>query len=118
MIEWFVLIVLIIFIAYLLFTFTAYVALGVNIIVLIAFAILINKNLKKKEMKRYYLISLLLTAIVLIFSEYGIFYTLMRIMTKNLFLSELTIAVLLVYGFANIGYLISNSIKEIKKKGK
>ncbi|MBL7055020.1 hypothetical protein ISS05_04650 [Candidatus Woesearchaeota archaeon] len=116
MIEWFVSIISIIFVAYLLFTFTTYTILGVNIVLLIVLAILINKNLKKKEMVRYYLIALLLTSLVLIFSDYGIFYTLLRILEKNLFLSIVTQVLLLVYAFANLSILLTNSTNELIKK--
>ena len=107
---------MIIFVVYLLFTFTTYVSLGINIVLLIALAILVNRDLKRKEMVRYYLIALLLTAIGLIFSDYGIFYTLFRIMSKNLFLSVVTQAFLLIYAFANIGILLTNSAKDLIKK--
>lgn len=116
MIEWFVLLIIIILVAYLILTFTTYVFLGINFVLLVALIILINKDLKKKEMQRYYLIALLLTAIVFIFSDYGIFYTLFRILEKNLFLSVITIAFLLIYAFANIGILLTNSTKELIKK--
>ena len=115
MIEWFVLIILIIFVAYLLFTFTTYVSFFINIALLVALVILINKDVKKKEMHRYYLISLVLTAIVFIFSDYGVFYTLLRILEKNLFLSVITITFLLVYAFANMGILLVNSLEKLKK---
>lgn len=116
MIEWFVLVILIVFVAYLLFTFTTYVSFLVNVILLIALVILINKDVKRKEMHRYYLISLVLTAFAFILSDYGIFYTLLRILEKNLFLSVITISFLLIYAFANLGILLTNSFKEIVKK--
>ena len=116
MIEFFVLIAIIILIVYTILTFATYVSLGINIILLMALAILVNKDLKRKEMQRYYLIALLLTAIVFIFSDYGIFHTLFRIMSKNLFLSVVTQAFLLIYAFANIGILLTNSAKELVKK--
>ena len=118
MIELLVLVIIIIFIAYTLLTFTTYISFGINVILLIALAILINRDLKRKEMVRYYLIALLLTAIVFIFSDYGIFYTLFRILEKNLFLSVVTIASLLIYVFANIGILLTNSTKELIKRFK
>jgi len=118
MIEWFVLIILIVFVAYLLFTFTTYVSFLVNVVLLVALVILINKDVKKKEMHRYYLISLMLTAFIFIFSDYGIFYTLLRILEKNLFLSVITITFLLLYAFANIGILLANSVEKIVKKVK
>jgi hypothetical protein len=116
MIEWFVLLAIIILAVYLILPFTSYVSFGINIVLLISLIILINRDLKKKEMQRYYLISLLLTAIVFIFSDYGIFYTLFRILEKKLFLSLITIAFLLIYAFANIGILLTNSTKELIKK--
>jgi len=67
-------------------------------------------------MQRYYLIALLLTAVVFIFSDYGIFYTLLRIMSRNFFLSVVTAAFLLIYAFANIGILLTHSAKEMIKK--
>ncbi len=118
MIEWVVLIILIVFIAYLLFTLTTYIALGVNIVLLIVLAILLKGDLRRKEMTRHYLIALLLTAIVFIFSQYGIFYTLLRIMSNNLLLSVVTEAFLMLYVFANLSFLITNSAKDIRKKYK
>ena len=116
MIEFFVLLAIIILIAYTIITFTTYISFGINIILLIALALLINRDLKRKEMLRYYLIALLLTAIVFILSDYGIFYTLFRIMERNLFLSVVTEAFLLIYAFANISILLANSTKELIKK--
>jgi len=115
MIEWFVLLVMIIFVVYLLFTFTTYVSFLINVVLLVTLVILINKDVKKKEMHKYYLISLVLTAFVFIFSDYGIFYTLLRILEKNLFLSVITITFLLIYAFANIGILFVNSLEKLKK---
>ena len=116
MIEFFIFIIMIIFVVYLLFTFATYVSLGINIVLLIALAILTCRDLKRKEMVRFYLIASLLTAIVFIFSDYGISYTLFRILEKNLFLSVVTIAFLLIYAFANIGILLTNSAKDLIKK--
>jgi len=116
MIEWFVLLIIIILAAYLILTFTTYVSLVINFVLLVALIILINKDIKKKEMQKYYLIALLLTAIVFVFSDYGIFYTLFRILEKNLSLSVITIAFLLIYAFANIGILLVNSTKELIKR--
>ena len=116
MIDGFVLLAIIILVAYTILTFTVYVSLGVNIALLIALVILISRDLKRKEMTRHYLIALLLTAIFFIFSDYGVFYTLLRIMEKNLFLSVVTAAFLLIYAFANISILLTCSIKGMVKK--
>jgi hypothetical protein len=116
MIEWLVLAILILFIVYAVFTLATYVALGINLVLLIALALLVNRDLKRKEMHRYYMISLLLTAVVFIFSDYGVFYALIEFMSNRLVLSVVTQAVLMVYAFAHLGIAVKTAAEELRKK--
>jgi len=118
MIEYIVLIILILFIVYLIFTFISYTSIILNLIILIAFYFLIRKDLKDKENHKYYLFSLFLTAIILIFSSSGLIKYFL-ILTDKLLLSTAIVSLILVYLFANLisfVYEYLSHLKEMHKK--
>ena len=117
MIEILVLIISLIFAAYLIFTFTGYASLFLNLIILIALFFLIKKDLKDKDGHKYYLVSLFLTAMLFIFSGTGLIRTFL-LLTEKLFLSTATVSALAAYMFANLTALIYESFIHLKKKYK
>lgn len=103
MIEFFVSFFIIVFIGFLLVNVFAFpVAIGLNIILVIALFFWIRKDIKEEQMSKYYLVSILLTAGLLILNDVGIIRSLFRVMKYVLFLSEVTIALFFLHVFANL----------------
>ena len=117
MIDIFVLVILILFAVFVIFTFISYTSLILNLIILIALYFLISRDLKDKDNHKYYLVSLFLTAIVLIFSNTGLIKNLL-ILTENLLLSTAIVSVIMVYIFANIIAFIYEYLHHLKVKHK
>jgi len=117
MIDIFVLVILILFGVFLIFTFISYTSLILNLIILIALYFLISKNLKDKDNHKYYLASLFLTAIVLIFSNTGLIKNLL-ILTEKLLLSTAIVSVILVYILANLIAFIYEYLHHLKERYK
>jgi len=115
MITIFVFIILIVFAAFLIFTFISYTSLILNLIILIALYFLISKNLKDKENHKYYLVSLFLTAIFFIFSSTGLIKDFF-ILTEKLLLSTAIVVVIAVYVFANLIAFIYEYLSHLKEK--
>ena len=100
-----ILIILIVFITALIFTFFSYTSFLLNLIILIALYFLITKELKDKDNHKYYLISLLLTAIFFILSNAGLAKNILDF-TEKVLLSLVMVSVILLYIFAHIIALI------------
>jgi formate hydrogenlyase subunit 3/multisubunit Na+/H+ antiporter MnhD subunit len=106
-------IILILFAIYLILTFLSYTSLFLNLIILIALFFLISKDLKDKDNHKYYLASLLLTAILFIFSATTLN---LLVLTEKMLLSPAIVAVIGVYVFANLIAFIYESFHYIKQK--
>ncbi len=117
MIEFIAFHALILFVIYLAITFFSYVSFFLNLIILIALYFLISKDLKDKHNHKYYLISLLLTAIFFILSSSG-FVKSFFILTEKLLLSPAIVAVIAVYVFAHLVSLVHGSYFYLKEKTK
>ncbi len=116
MIETFaVAIIIALFAGFLIFTFLSYVALLLNLIILIALYFLITKDLKGRDNRKYYLASLLLTAIFFISSSTGIVNHFLAL-TERMMLSALTVSVIAVYVFACLTAFIYEYYSHLKKK--
>jgi amino acid transporter len=87
------------------------------LVILIVLYFLISKDLKDKANHKYYLASLLLTAIFFIFSYTG-FVTNFLALTEKMLLSIAIVAVLIVYLFAHIVSFIHEAYKHLKEKYK
>jgi len=83
-----------------LFTFLSYTSLFLNLIILIALYFLIRKDLKDKDHNKYYIASLLLTAIFFILSSTG-FVKSFLILTERMLLSTAIVSVIVLYVFAH-----------------
>jgi len=101
MIEFIVFVIVILFAVLILFTFFSYTSLILNLIILIALYFLIRKDLKDKDNHKYYLFSLLLTAIFFILSSTG-FVKSFLILTERMLLSTIIVAVIALYVFAHL----------------
>jgi len=117
MIEILVLIALILFAAYLIFTLFGQISLFLNLIILIALFFLIRKDLKDNDGHKYYLISLFLTAMLFIFSSTGLIKNFL-VLTEKLLLSTAIVSVIAVYVFANLTALIYEAFIHLKEKSK
>ena len=95
------LIVLLIFAAFLLFALFSYTSFFINAIALVTLYFLIKRDLRDHHSSRYYIASLLLTALLFISSTSGAAKEFLLV-AERLALSYLTAAVALVYIFANI----------------
>ena len=89
------------FASFLIFAFLSGVALLPNLIILIGLYFLIKRDLRDHHSSRYYIASLLLTALLFISSTSGAAKEFLLV-AERLSLSYLTAAVALVYIFANI----------------
>ena len=107
----------ILFALYLLFTFFSYASLFLNLVILIALYFLISKDLKDKENHKYYLASLLLTAIFFILSTTP-FINNILILAEKMLLSLPIVAVILVYLFANLIAFSHKYYHQLKKRYK
>ena len=101
MIEFIALVVLILFVIFLVITFLSYTSLALNLIILIAFYFLIRKDIRDSNNHKYYLISLLLTAIFFVFSSTG-FVKGFLILTGRMLLSVAIVSIFMVYLFAHL----------------
>ena len=117
MIGLIVLLILIVFIAILIFTFFSYTSLLLNLIILVGLYFLIRKDLKDKDNHKYYLFSLLFTAIFFILSNTEFIKNIL-ILTQKLLLSAAIIPVIGVYIFAQVIALVHESYHYLKKKVK
>ena len=115
MIEFIALVVLILFVVFLMITFLSYTSLFLNLIILIALYFLISKDLKDRANHRYYLASLLLTAIFFILSSTGITANFL-ILTQKMLLSPAIVAVMIVYAFAYLTAFVYEYYHHLKEK--
>jgi hypothetical protein len=96
---------------YLTLTFFSPVSLILNIIILGIIFFLIARDLKDSSRHKFYIVSLLLTALFFIFSSTG-FLNLILVSAERSFLSVATLAGMLAYFFANLaGALFSLYLK-------
>ena len=110
-------IVLILFAAFLLFAFFSSASFILNLIILIALFWRIRVNLSDKDNHKHYLISILLTALFFIYSGSGFAKSILEL-GERLLISNITLAVILVYLFAHITYNASKFYTYLKKKHK
>ena len=95
------LIALLLFAAFLMFAFFSYPSFFLNVIILVTLYFLIKRDLKNYHRNRYYIASLLLTALFFISSTSGVAKEFLLV-AERLSLSYLTAAAALVYIFANL----------------
>ncbi len=110
-------IVLILFAAFLIFSFFSSASFVLNLIILIALFWRIKTNLSDKDNHKHYLAALLLTALFFIYSGSGFAKSILEL-GERLLISNITLAVILVYLFAHISYTASNFYTYLKKKHK
>ena len=116
MIEFVVVTVIVLFIIYALISFISLpVSVFFSLILIVAFYILIKKTLKEKGMLRYFMISLLITAIIFILSSSGILKTMFEILEKKLFLSEITFALFSIFFFMKVIKYSHDKLKPLIK---
>ncbi len=108
---------LILFAAFIVFAFFSSASFILNLIILIALFWRIKKNLSDKDNHKYYLVSILLTALFFIYSGSGFAKSILEL-GERLLISNITLAVILVYLFAHITYNIHKSYPYIRKKHK
>lgn len=119
MIEFVVSLIMLLFLIYALTSFIFFpVSVFFSLILIITFFILIKKSLKQKEMLRYFMISLLLTAIFLIFSSNSFLKILFDVLEKKLFLSQLIFPFVLIYFFMKISKYSYDYLKPFIKNFK
>lgn len=87
------------FYMYFMIAFFSYALMILNIILITLFWILIGRNLKDKDNHKYYLVSILLTAILFMYSVTGAVSSTLTVIQK-LGISLLTGTMILVYVFA------------------
>ena len=88
-----------------------------NLIILIALSWRIKSNLSDKDAHKYYLAAILLTALFFIYSGSGFAKSILEL-GERLLISNITLAVILVYLFAHITYNVHKSYLYIRKKHK
>ena len=116
MIETFaVAIILALFAVFLIFTFFSYVAMFLNLIILVALYFLITTDLKSRDNQKYYIAALLLTAIFFISSSTGIVNHFLAL-TERMMLSAVTLSVIAVYVFAHLTAFIYGYYHHLKGK--
>lgn len=116
MISIYILIIIIIAFVLMFMSFLTYpVLIFLNIILIAVFFILIKIDLNKKIMIRHYLISMLLTAITLIFSNSGIIRLFFKFTKNVLFMSEIVVGLFFLYVYANISKFLFGIAKDVKK---
>ena len=105
---------MILFAVILIFAFLGYVPLLLNLAILVAMFFVIKKDLRDTSNHKYYLFSLLLTAIFFILSTSATknFITL----TEEILFSIVTLAVLAVYVFAYLLIFLHKGYLYLKKK--
>ena len=117
MISIIVTILMVLFYAYLILTFFSITSLILNIIIITILYFLITRDLKDSDNHKYYVASLLLTALFLIFNN-AIFINYIFGLTQKLLLSLVTVAGLLVYIFAHIVGFVYEYYHHLKQKHK
>ncbi len=116
MIETFaVAIILALFAVFLMFTFFSYAALFLNLIILIALYFLITRDLRSRDNHKYYLASLLLTAIFFISSAAGFAKNFLAL-ADRIMLSAVTVSVIAVYVFAHFAAFIYEYYRHLREK--
>jgi len=99
MIEFIVGLIIVLFVIFLILTFFG--SLFINLVLLIIFYFLITRDLKDKDNHKYYIASIFLTAIVFILSSTELINSIFTL-TNKIFISTVSVAVLLVYFLANL----------------
>ena len=110
-------IVLILFAAFLVFTFFSSASFILNLIILIALFWRIKSNLLDKDDHKHYLVAILLTALFFIYSGSGFAKSILEL-GERLLISSITLAAALVYLFAHVTYNAHKSYTYFKKKYK
>ena len=110
-------IVLILFAAFFIFSFFSSASFVLNLVILIALFWRIKKNLSEKDNHKHYLAAILLTALFFIYSGSGFAKSILEL-GERLLISNITLAVILVYLFAHITYNAHKSYLYIRKKYK
>ena len=110
-------IVLILFAAFFIFSFFSSASFVLNLVILIALFWRIKKNLSEKDNHKHYLTAILLTALFFIYSGSGFAKSILEL-GERLLISNITLAVILVYLFAHITYNVHKSYLYISKKHK
>lgn len=95
--------------------FFSHTSLFLNLIILIALFFLIRKGLKDKNNHKYYLASLLLTAIVFIFNSTSLINNFL-ILTEKMLLSVAIVSVIIAYVFAHLIAFVYESYYHLKGK--
>ena len=113
MIEFIVGIILVVFYVYLAYTFTNATSLILNIIVVTALYFLIKRDLKDEDNHKYYITSLLITALFFIFSATMPIESFLKL-TQKLLLSVVSVSALMTYLFAQLTGLVYEYIKHLK----
>ena len=108
-------IVLILFAAFFIFSFFSSASFVLNLVILIALFWRIKKNLSEKDNHKHYLTAILLTALFFIYSGSGFAKSILEL-GERLLISNITLAVILVYLFAHITYNAHKSYLYIRKK--
>ncbi|MBI2523229.1 hypothetical protein HYW19_02475 [Candidatus Woesearchaeota archaeon] len=107
--------VLILFAAFFVFTFFSSASFILNLIIIIALFWRIRTNLSDKDNHKHYLAAILLTALFFIYSGSSFAKSLLEL-GERLLISNITIAVALIYLFAHIAYNAHKSYPYFKKK--
>lgn len=102
---------------FLIFTFFSYTSLFLNLVIILALYFLIKKDLKDRDNHKYYLVSLLLTAMFFISSTAG-FVNSLLVTAQRMLLSIVTVAIIGVYAFAHLMAFIHQSYSHLKEKYK
>lgn len=110
-------IVLILFAAFLVFTFFSSASFILNLIIIILLLWRISRNLSDKDNHKYYVVSLLLTALFFIYSGSSFAKSILEL-GERLLISNITLAVILVYLFAHFTYNSHRSYTYLRKKYK
>ncbi|MBS3101995.1 hypothetical protein J4458_00945 [Candidatus Woesearchaeota archaeon] len=117
MIEIYVFVIMLVSALLLLSSFFKGVSLFINLVLIALILILLSTDLKKKELHKYYLISLFATAIFFILSSTKPIKALLDLTTYTS-LSLFTVAFILVYVLAHISGLVHMGIETLAEKYK
>jgi len=108
-------IVLALFYAYVILTFTSAVSLILNIFIITTLYFLITRDVKDPDNHKYYIISLFLTALFFIFSYTALIKSILSL-SERLLISLAAVAGLLVYIFSQLMSLVIELYRHIKRK--
>ena len=121
MLEFYVLIILIIAFAYLIYSFISVPLFLINVTIIILVAMAISREIKERKKHIYYLIAAFLTALTFIFRDKTVLSKISRIMNQH-YILEYTYAIILIFIFAQlVQFLHANAppfIDELRKKVK